>query len=119
LKATFKAAVKNGKDLFGKKLGNKTSPEDLKARADEVHGKLDETAQRFRTTAATRAVDKKGNETIIISSSEKRLSKQQRENLKKNEIEGTSTQKKEHAEVTGIRTAQEKNLTPTDTAASI
>ena len=124
-KSGSKKAASNGVEKTGDKIEDVSNIKsqdklevDLEKRAKEVHGELDETAQRFRTTAATEAVDKDGNKVVIISSSEKRLTKKQRESLREGEIEGIDTVKKEHAEVTGINTAKEKGLTPTATAAS-
>jgi RHS repeat-associated protein len=80
-------------------------------RAKELHSLLNPRAQRSRTTAVTETAEG----TRIVSSSERRLSPAQREQLKPNEVEGVG---KGHAETTGIQAAKDKGLTPTGTAAS-
>ena len=80
-------------------------------RANEIHKILPLRAQRHRTTAVVET-----EEGIrVISSSERRLAKAQREALRPNEVEGIG---KGHAEVTAEAAARDMGLTPTGVAAS-
>ena len=80
-------------------------------RAAEIHRAVPDITQSKTTIAVTET--REG--TRIVSSSEGRLRRPQRDMLRDGEIEGTGLG---HAEVTGVRAAREAGLTPTGTAAS-
>jgi RHS repeat-associated protein len=109
----FAAGAKVPKGAAGARVGIGAGAEEgaTGARAKEIHGTLNPVTQRKTTTAVI--TTKEG--TNVVASSEKRLRPAQRAALKPGECEGTGCG---HAEVTGVKAAKAKGLTPTTAAAS-
>ena len=80
-------------------------------RASQIHRAVPEHTQRRTTIAVTETQEGKR----IVSSSEKRLRKVQRDMLLDNEVEGVG---EGHAEVTGVKFAKHNRYRPSGTAAS-
>ena len=87
----------------------------LADRAREIHELAPQATQNRTTIAVTEAVDQNGNVVNVVSSSEQRLRRTQREALQPGEVEAIGPG---HAEVTGVNYAQQNGMTPTATAAS-
>lgn len=87
----------------------------LEQRAKEIHSALDEFSQSKRTTAVGRVQNPDGTEQILVGSSQKRLSRAQREMLNPNEVEAIGDG---HAEVTIINQAKANGQTVINIAAS-
>lgn len=80
-------------------------------RAKEIHAAVGAATQRRTTIAVTETAEG----IRVVSSSEKRLRRSQRNMLKDGEVEGIGLG---HAEATGIKAAKDMGFTPTGTAAS-